>query len=226
MKIEKFEKFFESTNRVLTLQDLEDLCVSMQDSLEGFLRVNIFPFFETNNGWRETIDYLDFNDKIENIGLILQINYNEMPEAVDLAQEIKYLSEMYSELSDILKIVKSIYNISKIESKKSTENNFLQIYISLPKSEYYEKYFSEYLLENLLYNYDRLVSNIKNYRSGKDSFVEIQKQLDFIERKDFDKNIIEDQIYSQFGKRFVEFELEEKKNSYIFKNFKIKNLFK
>lgn len=224
MKIEKFEKFFESTTRVLTLQDLEDLCISMQDSFEGFARIRIYPFFEKIGRRRETIDYLGYSDKIENIGLILQINYNEILEGEDPTQKIKYLSDMYSELLNILDRIKSIYNISKIESG-NTINNFIQIYICLPKSEYYEKYFSQYLLETLLYNYDRLVSGIKNYYSGKDSFVEVKKQLDFIEREDFDKNILEDQVYSQFGKKFVEFELEETKDSYIFKNFKIKNIF-
>jgi hypothetical protein len=225
MKIEKFEKFFESVDRILTPGDLEDLCVSLQDSTKGFADVSIDLFYEMSNGWIETIDdFLDYNDKIGKFGLKIMIYYKKIKKSDDIIEGINYFSEMYSELSNILRIIKSMYSISDINGL-STDGELLEIYIFLPKSEYYQKYFSNYLLEGLLHDYSPLLTDIKNYNSGKDTFVEVKKQLDFIDRKDFDKNIIEDQVYSQFGKRFVEFELEETKDSYIFKNFKIKNIF-
>jgi hypothetical protein len=231
MKIDKFEKFFESNKRNLTIEDLEDLLVDIQDLLEKdsvFIkaalknknekRVNLFDGIDEAN--YEEVGYKGF-------GFIVNIRLPYPIESFVKKSEI--LLNLWSEINSFIKRLDSGFNVIEIKDAYDDSSHYItNILIITTVTDYVILWTSNYFLESLILNYNSR-ANILNKNEGNQFSVSIKKE-DVHQSYSGDKTGIEeltnDYIDDLWGEKNVEYELIETEDSYVFKNFKIKNLFK
>lgn len=227
MKIEKFEKFFESNKRNLTIEDLEDLLVDIQDLL-GKDNVNISVVLGSDKYTDfEEIEYCDMSHKYTDFGFLIYIRPNFNNDE-DILNKSEKLSEFWSLVNTFVKRINYIFSVKEVkESESSDTNRNIELIVVTQITEYTILWTSNYFLESTIYNYNTK-ANVLNKNEGNQFSVSIKKE-DVHQSYSGDMTGIEyltnEYINDTWGEKNVEYELIETEDSYVFKNFKIKNLF-
>jgi len=147
----------------------------------------------------------------------------------DILDKSGKMSELWSIIDTFVKRINPIFLIKEVkEYRTSGSNSDISLIVITQITEYTILWTSNYFLEALLLNYNNK-ANILNKSEGSQFFLSIKKEdihSDIIEDIPGIELLIDDYINDTWGKKNLEYELIETEDSYVFKNFKIKDLFK
>ena len=228
MKIEKFEKFFESNKRNLTIDELGDLLIDAEDLFgKGSVSISVLLYSDIYMGF-EKIEYCEMDYQYKDFGFLIYIR-SKLGTNSDILEKSEKMSELWSIINTFVKRINPIFLIKEVkEYRTSGSNSDISLIVITQITEYTILWTSNYFLEALLLNYNNK-ANILNKSEGSQFFLSIKKEdihSDIIEDIPGIELLIDDYINDTWGKKNLEYELIETEDSYVFKNFKIKDLFK
>lgn len=227
MKVDKFKTFLESSStKINSLKDLDDVLLALED-IKG-INVHYEYCFKIANvknyiSFYYVHGYYKTGKKIISPAVKIEIIFDKDREIIQQTELFfKVQWELYEEINNLLRKLKSIFKVGDIKIEKCTIDE-ISIIFEVDKNSEMEYLLSFNFLERFIYHRKEEASKVEFIAKNKDTFCKIKKELDYENIEDFKNNIIK-KLEEKFGKQNLEYSLIEENDFFILKNFKIKNI--